>query len=110
MLGECDGLRGRLRAAVDDHGQRPGQEELGSPAPLAGREQDSLARRPERKEPVEAAAGEELEIRAEGVLVERSAVVAEWRDGSSKRSAEHGATLRSTGWQGCVWSKTAIFF
>ena len=52
VLGERHGLGRRLRPAVDDHGQRPLEKQLGGPASLDRREQDPLPGRPERQDSV----------------------------------------------------------
>ena len=84
----------RLRAAMDGDLEPAGggtQEELERAPPLVGREEDPLAGRAEREDPVQPAVGEEAEVRGERGLVE--AAVAQRRHGGGERSAQHGATL-----------------
>ena len=50
--------------------------QLRRPHPLLDGQEEALARRPEREQPVEAAGGEEIRVRGECVLVERLAGVA----------------------------------
>jgi hypothetical protein len=100
VCGERNGLGGRLRPAVDGDGESArgrGEEELRRAAPLHGREQDSLARRPEREDPVDPARGEELRIRREGALVERGAAVAKRCQRGRERSPDHGRSIGSRG-------------
>ena len=95
---ESRGLRGRLRPAVD-RDREPARggtdEELGHPPPLVCREQDSLAGRPERQDPVDAAVGEETDIRLDRALVERSSPVPERRQRRSECSLDHARSIRS---------------
>ena len=65
--------------------------QLDDPPALVGREQDSLAGRSERQNPVEAASDEKVDVRHERPLVEP--VAHERRDGSGKCSLQHSATL-----------------
>ena len=95
VLSERDRLGGGLRAAVDDDRQRPVEEELGCPSALGCGEQDPLAGRAQREDSVEPAGLEKLEVRPEGLLVQSGSLVAERRDGSRERSAQHATTLRS---------------
>jgi len=76
VLGERAGLGRGLRAAVDDHGQRPVQEQLRRAPPLGGGEQDPLAGRPEREHAVEPGGRQEVEVRPERLLVQGRALVA----------------------------------
>ena len=81
--GERSGVGGRLRAGVDGDLQAPGarlEEELDRALPLRDREQDSLAVRPEREQPVEPAGVQEVGDRPESVLVDGCAAVAKRRD------------------------------
>jgi hypothetical protein len=67
---------------VDRHGEAAcgGLEEpLGDALALVGREQDPLARRPEREEAVEARAGEEVDVRPDRILVDARAALRERR-------------------------------
>ena len=92
MLGERDGVGGRLRAAVDRDVHAPCgglDEELGRAAALVDGEQDALARRAEREQPVEAGAGEEVDERRERRLVERAAAVPKRRGRSRERPRDH---------------------
>ena len=59
------------------------------------REQDSLARRAEREDPVEPAGNQVVDVRREGVLVESLPFVPERRHRSSERSFQHAANLSS---------------
>ena len=92
MLGERDGLGGRLRAAVRDHRQRPGHGQLEHALPLGARQEDALARRAAGEDPVDAAPREEREVRPDRRLVERGAVVGERRQRRGDR-AGHGWDL-----------------
>ena len=92
MLGERDGVGGRLGSAVDGDVQAPGgrlHEELGRAAALGDREQDALARRAEREQPVEAGARQEVDERRERRLVERATAVPKRRRRSGERALDH---------------------
>jgi hypothetical protein len=55
---------------VDDHVERPVEEQLRRAHPLFRREQDPLAGRAEREDPVDAAVLEEVQVRTERVVVQ----------------------------------------
>jgi hypothetical protein len=98
MAGELDRVCRRLRAAVngDVEPVTGGRDErLGDLLPFREREQDSLSRRPEREDAVEAAAGEEVDIRRDRLGVDRSSALAEGRHGCGDPSLQHAPTLRS---------------
>src|SRR5207342_1942840 len=69
------------------------QEELERPFPLLDPEQEPLARRPQSQQAVEPAPGEEVDVGAEGGLVDPVAV--ERRHGRGQGTTQHGATLRA---------------
>jgi hypothetical protein len=95
---ERDRVRGRLRAAVHRDLKpflRGSDEELGRPLALVDREENAFARGAEREDAVEAALDEEVEIRAECVLVERRARLAKGRECGCQRARDHRATLRA---------------
>ena len=92
---EVERVDGRLRAAVRDDRQRPCEEELEHALPLGDGEQDPLAGRPEREDPVEPARGQVLDIRREGTLVERLPAVAQRRHSGGERTFQHAANLSS---------------
>ena len=74
VLRERNRLGRGLRAAVHrdvERVRRGRDEELGRPPALVLPQQDSLAGRPEREDPVEAAGGQILDVRLEHVLVQR---------------------------------------
>jgi hypothetical protein len=78
VSGENDRVGRRLRAGVDRDLQPPRRrldEQLGCALALGDREQDPLAVRPQRKQPVEPSRREEVGDRAETFLVERGADV-----------------------------------
>jgi hypothetical protein len=82
MRGEFDGVGGRLGAAVDGDLQPPAGcvvEALDDPLAFGDREEDPLARRPEREQAADARAGEEIDVRLDGLLVDGRTVVAERR-------------------------------
>ena len=88
---ERDGLRSRLRAALDGHLQPAVgglQEEVGDATPLASSRQDPLPGRPERQDPVEPGGDEEVDERLERVLVELAARVAKRRHRRGERAAK----------------------
>jgi hypothetical protein len=74
---------------VDNHWQRPVEEELGRSPPLGRGEQDPLPRRPESQDSVEPGRRQELEIRPEGLLVQGGAIVTQRGDSGGKRSTQH---------------------
>ncbi len=91
VLGELDGVGGRLRAAVDGDLEPPGgrrEEELGGALPLGDVEEDALARRAEGEDPVDSVTGEKVEVRPECVRVEVAAS-GERREGGGDRSSQH---------------------
>jgi hypothetical protein len=55
-------------------------EALGDPLALGDREQDPLARRPEREQAADARGGEEVDVRLDRLLVDRRPAVAERRE------------------------------
>ena len=92
MLGERDGVGRRLGAAVDGDVQAPRgglDEELGRAAALGNREQDALAGRAQREQPVEAGAREEVDERRERSLVERATAVPKRRGRGGERALDH---------------------
>ena len=91
MRGEPYGVRRRLRPAVDGDGEPPGaglEEVLRDARPLGVREQDPLPRRAEGEQAVEAGAGEEVDVRADSVLVDAGAAVRERRECCGERSPD----------------------
>src|SRR3954466_6888119 len=71
LRGERRSVRSRLRAAVDGDLQATGgplDVELGDATALVEIEEHTLAGRAEREEPVHAMAGEEVDVRREGIL------------------------------------------
>jgi methylglutaconyl-CoA hydratase len=97
--GELDGVGRRLGACVD-RDLKPASpcldEALGDPLALVDGEEDPLAGRPEGEDAVEPTRpGKEIDVRPDGVFVERGAAVTERRDHRGKRASEHGATLES---------------
>ncbi len=108
VLGERDRVGGRLRAAVDGDLEpvpRGLDVELGDAPALGEREQDPLAVRPQREQPVEPAGGEEVDDRPDPVLVDCGAAVAERRDRGGESSRQHardsiGRCRRSAGSRG----------
>ena len=89
MRSEFDGVPGRLRARV--HGDREPlgsglDEQLRRTHPLLDRKQESLARRPERQQAVDATARKEVHVRPERVLVQRLAAVTKRSHGRCDRS------------------------
>jgi hypothetical protein len=70
-------------------------ERLGDLLPLRDRKQNPLTGRPEGEDAVEAAVGEEVDIRRDRVEVERRALVAERRHGGGDSARQHAPTLRS---------------
>ncbi len=88
MGGQLDGVRSGLGAAVDRDlkpSSRCLHEALCRTLPLVDREEDSLARRPEREDALQPSGrGEEVDVRRDGVFVERGAAVAERRDRGGK--------------------------
>jgi hypothetical protein len=93
---ERDGVRGRLRAALDRDVEaivRGLEEEVGDASPLLDGEQNPLARGPEREDPVEPCVDVEVDERAERVLVDGVAVLAQRRHGGGQRTLEHMRTL-----------------
>ena len=96
VRGERHGVRGRLSAAVNgDLQPLVGrlQEEIGHLATLLDAQEDPFARRSEREEAVEARLDEEVGERAERVVVDCAAVLAERRDRGGERAAQ-GVTAR----------------
>jgi hypothetical protein len=88
----------RLRPAVDCDREPAAprlHEQLGRSHPLRDREQDPLAGRTEREQPVDAAGREEVDDRRDGVLVERSAALAKRRHRGRERPAQHYARTSS---------------
>ena len=84
---QLDGVRGRLRTAVHSHLEPPAgrsDEQLRGAPSLLDREQDSLPSRPQREDPVETAADEEVDVGRERVRVQRGAAILERRDRSSE--------------------------
>jgi methylglutaconyl-CoA hydratase len=75
---------------------RTGEEELCSMLALLEGEQDALTRGPERENAVQPALGEEVQVGDEGVLVERSAAVAQGSQGRGERAFDHTRTLSSS--------------
>ena len=66
----CRRSSGRRSARDQQAALRRGEEELECPPALLDAEEQPLPRRPEREQAVEAARGEEVDVRAERVLVE----------------------------------------
>ncbi len=94
MGGQLDRVRGRLRAAVhrDLQPTRRGRDvELRHALALIEPEEHALAGRAEREQPVEAVAGEEVDVRREGVLVEDRAARRERRHGGGDGTSQHAA-------------------
>ena len=90
--GEHDGVGRRLRAAVHrdlESSRRGSHVELERAPALLDREEDPLARRPEREDAVEPARGQEADVRTERLLVQ--APVPQRGDGGCQRSAKHGS-------------------
>src|SRR4051794_12490427 len=71
------------------------QVELGGPAPLLGSEQDPLPRRPQCKDPVEPARGQEVRNGPERVLVQARAAVAKRRHRCRQSAVDHTPTLEA---------------
>ena len=64
-------------------------EELGRAAALGDGEQDALARRAQREQPVQPGVGQEVDQRRERRLVERATAVPERRGGGGERPLDH---------------------
>ena len=95
---ERDRLGRRLRPAVNGDVEPVSgriDEQHRSPLPLVRREQDALTGRAERKDPVEPARAQVLDVRGERVLVESLSVVPKGRDRGGERSFQHAPTLSS---------------
>ena len=85
MGGKLDGVPGRLRTAVHRDEQasvRRLDEQLSRAHALLDGKQEPLAGRAEGEQAVDAARGEEIDVRPEGLFVERLPGVAERREGS----------------------------
>ena len=98
MCGERDRLGRRLRAAMNcDVEPVPGRvhEQRGRTLALVGREQDALAGRAQRQDPVQPARAEVLDVRSERALVESLALVPKRRDRSGESPFQHAPTLSS---------------
>ena len=108
--GEPDRFGSGLRPAVDRDGEtgRPlRQEQLGRPHALLRREQDALAGRSEREDPVEAPIRQECGHRPERVAVECGPAVSKRRHRRRERSREHGGNSSpprgaSQGWRSAL--------
>ena len=88
----ADGVGRRLGSAVDGDVHAPCgslDEELGRAAALVNREQDALACRAQREQPVETGSCEEVDERRERSLVERAAAVPKRRGRSRERALDH---------------------
>src|SRR5215210_7111511 len=72
-----------------------GEKKLRRALALLDGEQNPLPGRSEREDPIEVAGGEELDVRAERLLVECGSTIAERCDGRRKTSFKHDATLES---------------
>ena len=86
VLDQRQRVGGGLRPAVGrdlETARRGLDEELERTLPLVGVEEQPFPRRPESKEAVDSGRSEEVDVRAEGVLVERCPRVA------SRRRQEH---------------------
>jgi methylglutaconyl-CoA hydratase len=97
VLRERHCVRGRLGSAVNGDLQAPpgrGDEELGHTLSLLDREQDPFSRRPQGEDAVETAVGEEVEVRAEGILVQGGAVLPERSQCRGERALDHRANLK----------------
>jgi methylglutaconyl-CoA hydratase len=97
VLRERDCVRGRLGPAVNGDLQAPRgrrEEELGHTLSLRDGEQDPLPGRPEGQDAVETPVGEEVEVRAERILVQGGAVLPERSQRRSERPLDHRANLK----------------
>ena len=97
VRGQLDRFARGLGAAVDGNRELigPGRhEQLGRPSPLRRRQQNSLAGRPQREQPVEAAALEKRDERVEAVLVEDVAAARQRRHGSCKHAFQHDTDFK----------------
>ncbi len=97
VLRERDRVRGRLSSAMNGDPQAtPGrrEEELGHTLSLLDGEQDPLPGRPEGQDAVETPVGEEVEVRAEGILVQGRSVLPERSQRSGERALDHRANLK----------------
>jgi hypothetical protein len=95
---EAHRVGSRLRAAVHRDLQpamRGLEKQPRDAAPLLNREQDPLAGRPQRQDPVEPTGGQEVGVRRERVLVDGVAPVAKRRQRGRENASEHGSTLSS---------------
>ena len=94
VLDERQRVGGGLRAAMGrdlETARRGLDEELERTPPLGRVEEQPFSRRSEGKEAVDPGRDEEVDVRAESVLVET--VVRERRDCGGESTSEHGATL-----------------
>ncbi len=94
VLDQRQRVGGGLRPAMGrdlETARRGRDEELERAPPLVLVEEQSFARRPEGQEAVDPGRSEEVDVRAEGVLVET--IVREWSHGGGKSTSEHDATL-----------------
>ena len=95
--GERDRVGRRLGAALDGDLQAPVrrlEEEIGDAAALTDREEDPLTGGAEREDPVEPRLDEEVDERAEGVVVDLVSDGSERRDGRGQGPSKHSRTLR----------------
>jgi methylglutaconyl-CoA hydratase len=97
VLGERDRVCGRLSAAVNRDLQSPRgrrEKELGHTLSFRDREQDPLTGRPEGQDAVQAPVSEEVDVRAEDVLVQGGAVLPEGGQCRGERALDHRANLK----------------
>jgi methylglutaconyl-CoA hydratase len=99
VLGQRDGVRRALGAAMDGHlqGSLRGDEDLGRSPSLVGTQENSLPRRAKSKDAVEAPVGEEAQVGLECLLVERRAFVAEGGQSCRERAVDHRHELKLRG-------------